>query len=158
MRVTVAGAPIVAIVLATAAHAAPPDPIRSPECMAARAELDQTADDAARKVAGAKERLVKARKEVLEACLGHETGERARAGAPNPAITVAPPVMQVPRETRAPVMAPPPSVAYTPPAVVTTCDSAGCWDSSGHRLNNLGPMIVGPRGPCTVVGGIAHCP
>ena len=58
---------------------------------------------------------------------------------PDPPVAVAPPV-------------------YVAPPVVTTCDSAGCWDSNGHRLNNLGPMLVGPRGACTVVAGTVQCP
>jgi hypothetical protein len=64
-----------------------------------------------------------------------------------------------PAHANVPVTSTPlPALAIPRPTVITTCDPGGCWDSAGHRLNNLGPMLVGPRGPCTLQGGIANCP
>jgi hypothetical protein len=160
MRLSTAVGQVLALVLAAAvAHAQPGDPLHSPECGIAREQLERALDDASRKVAGSRERLVVARKQAVEACLGRESGERVRSGAPDPAIAVAPPVMQPPHAPPVPaVVASPPPPVYVPPPVVTTCDATGCWDSNGQRANNLGPMLVGPRGACTVAGGVVHCP
>jgi hypothetical protein len=158
MRIGAAVGQALAIVLATAAHAQSPDPLHSPECGVAREVLERALDDASRKLAGSAQRLGQARKEAIEACLGRDTGERARAGAPDPSIAVAPPVMQAPHAPASPAIVAPAPPAYVPPAVVTTCDASGCWDSNGRRINNLGPMLVGPRGACIVVGGIVQCP
>ena len=158
MRVPRAVGQVLAVAAVALAHAQGTDPLHSPECDAARAVLERALDAASRKEAGSAEHLAVARKRAMEACLGRESGGRERAGAPEPALVVPPPVIQPPHaRAGAPVVAPPPP-AYTPPAVVTTCDNSGCWDSNGQRINNLGPMLVGPRGVCTVVGGTVHCP
>ncbi len=60
--------------------------------------------------------------------------------------------------TLPPVALPAPPLAIPRPTVITTCDPAGCWDSDGRRLNNMGPLLMGPRGPCTLQGGVANCP
>jgi hypothetical protein len=49
-------------------------------------------------------------------------------------------------------------LASTRPPVITTCDAAGCWDSEGQRHNQMGPLLVGPRGLCTLQGGLLNCP
>ena len=159
MRRRAAVGQVLALAAAALAHAQGADPLHSRECDAARAVLESALDEAAHKGAGSAQRLAAARKQAMEACLGPESGGRARRGAPEPAIVVPPPVMQVPRAPALPGTAPsaaPP--AYTPPAVVTTCDSTGCWDSNGQRIERLGPMLVGPRGACTEAGGTVHCP
>jgi hypothetical protein len=158
MRIRSAVGQVLALVVATSAHAQNADPLHSRECDEARAVLEHALDDAARKVAGSAKGLDVARKEAIAACLGRDTGERVRSGAPDPPIAVAPPVMQLPHAPVAPAVVAPQTPVYVPPAVVTTCDTSGCWDSNGRRMNNLGPMVVGPRGACTVVGGIVQCP
>jgi len=44
------------------------------------------------------------------------------------------------------------------PATMTTCDPGGCWDANGKRLNQVGPVLIGPRGPCGMYGGVVTCP
>lgn len=78
--------------------------------------------------------------------------------APYPAVRV-PPVGAV----DTPVLPPPPALPPAPlvvprAAVITQCDPTGCWDSSGRRLNRVGPSLAGPGGPCTVQGHSALCP
>lgn len=159
MRRRVAVGQVLALAAAALAHAQGADPLHSRECDAARAVLETALDDASHKTAGSAGRLADARKNAMAACLGREGGQRERSGAPEPAIVVPLPVMQVPRPPAQPAaVAPPAAPAYTPPPVVTTCDSTGCWDSNGQRINRLGPMLVGPRGACTEAGGTVRCP
>jgi hypothetical protein len=145
---------VIALGLATMASAAPsPDPLKSPECRRALDELERTVDAKPPGAAGA-QRVAAARRIAADACLGRSDGKAARSGAPYPAEAVPPPVISgatAPRPQPAPA-------APARPAVITTCDTAGCWDSEGRRLNQIGPLLVGPRGPCTVQGGLAQCP
>ena len=64
---------------------------------------------------------------------------------------------QVPSPAALPTPLPPP-VALPRAAVITQCDPTGCWDSSGQRLNRVGPGLAGPGGPCTVQGNSVICP
>jgi hypothetical protein len=73
-----------------------------------------------------------------------------------PVIVVPPPVIDGPRPPVLLVPAPP--VETGKPAALTTCDAGGCWDSEGRRLDRSGPILVGPRGGCTVQAGVVHCP
>jgi hypothetical protein len=162
MRRAFAVGQVLALAAAAFAHAQAADPLHSPECDAQRAALEHALDEAASKRAGAAERLAAVRKRAIETCLGPERGGRERVGAPDPPIVVPAPVIEAPRAPvaalPAPVAAPQPAVVVPRPAVITACDPGGCWDSEGHRLNSVGPMIVGPRGVCTLQGGLAHCP
>ena len=144
-------------------HAQSADPLHSPECTVAQKALARAQQDALAKLADAKDRLEAARKQAQLACLGPESRHGERVGAPDPSITVPPPRIDVPRRRdavapAAPPPSPPPMV--TPgPAAITSCDPGGCWDSEGRRLNQVGPMLVGPRGgACTVQGGVVLCP
>ena len=145
---------------AWAANAQPTDRLDSPECRAARDELDAALDDPGFGRAERAQRLAVARKKASAICLGPGGARPQRSGAPQPVLTVPAPIISAPPLYPAMRASPPPlpAVAVPRPAVVTTCDTGGCWDSDGHRLNNLGPMLVGPRGVCTVQGGIANCP
>ena len=159
MRCRAAVGQVLALGAAVLAHAQGADPLHSRECDAARVVLESALDGAARKEPGSAQRLAAARKQAMAACLGRESGERERTGAPEPAIVVPAPVMQVPRGPALPSTVPTPAPpAYTPPPVFTTCDSTGCWDSNGRRINRVGTMLVGPRGACTEVGGTVQCP
>jgi hypothetical protein len=144
---------------ALSAQAAEADPLSSGECMAARDELEKALSDPAANRQERSERLARARRQAALLCLGREAGGRERSGAPEPPQRVPPPVISV-----RPAQAPPPAVASPQPALIpraaaiTACDPAGCWDSEGRRLNNMGPLLIGPRGPCTVQGGLLNCP
>jgi hypothetical protein len=136
------------------------DPLRSGECAAARDVLEHALDDASAKRPGARGRLAAARKDAVAACLGRESGNPMRSGAPEPPIVVPAPVIEAaPVAMQAPALAPPPAPPVIQrPAVVTACDAAGCWDSEGRRLNKLGAMLVGPRGTCRLMAGVVQCP
>ena len=142
------------------AGAQPADRLDSPECKVARDELEAALDDPGMGRAERAQRLAAVRKKVLAICLGPASAQPQRSGAPQPALAVPAPIMSAPPlyPTVRAATAPSPPVAIPRPAVVTTCDPAGCWDSEGRRLNNLGPMLVGPRGLCTIQGGTATCP
>jgi hypothetical protein len=156
--------PLLALLLAAgaslAASAQPVDRLDSPECRAARGELEATLDDPGIGRAERAQRLAAVRKKVLSICLGPASAQPQRSGAPQPVLAVPAPIISAPplyptvRATPPPL----PAVSVPRPSVVTTCDPGGCWDSDGRRLNNLGPMLVGPRGVCTLQGGTANCP
>ena len=59
------------------------------------------------------------------------------------------------RPATGPLAAPP---GFPGPAVLTTCDATGCWDSAGARYNLQGPVLLGPGGACTQQGGLLICP
>jgi len=135
------------------------DPLKSPECKAALDALEQRVQEKTEGAARA-QRVASARRFAADACLGRSQGNPVRSGAPElpqvvrpPTITAAPPA---PSPT-APA-ASSPALSIPRPIVITTCDPAGCWDSEGRRLNNMGPLLMGPQGPCTVQGGLASCP
>jgi hypothetical protein len=84
----------------------------------------------------------------------------ARGGAPRP--YQAP--IQVPSaagQIRVPTL-PPPAISVTPaprPTFTGNCDSSGCWDSDGTRINAVGGALVRPDGRmCQDVGGVLQCP
>jgi hypothetical protein len=143
-----------------AAYAQAADRLDSPECRSARGELDAALDDPGMGRAERAQRLAAARKHVLAICLGPASAQPQRSGAPERVVAVPAPILSVPPVHPVPPVAtaPLPPLAVPRPAVITTCDPAGCWDSEGRRLNNLGPMLVGPRGLCNPQGGIANCP
>jgi hypothetical protein len=64
---------------------------------------------------------------------------------PSPAV---PPVAAIPQ----------PPLAIPRPPVVTACDASGCWDSNGTRYNQQGPVLLGPKGVCTLQAGALNCP
>jgi hypothetical protein len=149
------------LVCASAAQAQSADPLHSPGCAAAREALAQAQEDAAARRAGARAALAAAKENARLACLGRDSGNAQRVGAPDPPIAVPPPMMEPPPPPRtlvAPIAPPPPPLQIPRPAAITACDPGGCWDSNGQRLNQLGPMLVGPRGACTVQGGVVQCP
>jgi hypothetical protein len=144
---------------ALSAPAPDPDPLSSSECAAAREELDQAIGEPAPNRRAQPERLARARRQAALACLGPQSGSRERSGAPQPAQAVPPAVIGVrPAQPPPAIAAPQPPLAIPRAAVITTCDPAGCWDSEGRRLNNMGPLLMGPRGLCTIQGGVLNCP
>ena len=154
---------VIALLIAASAvlaHAQSSDPLDSPECRSARDELEAALDDPGMGRAERAQRLAIARKNVLGICLGPASAQPQRSGAPERVIAVPAPIISAPpaHPVAPAATAPLPPLAVPRPAVITTCDSAGCWDSEGRRLNHLGPMLVGPRGLCNLQGGIANCP
>jgi hypothetical protein len=136
--------------------AAADDPLASPECRAARAELERELDDPQGRRG---EHLERARRAVADICLGKASGTRQRSGAPQPPQAVPPAVFSAPRAAPLPQVAPPPGpVPGERPTVITACDPAGCWDSEGRRLNQTGPFLIGPGGVCNSQGGLVTCP
>jgi hypothetical protein len=141
----------------SATAAREPDPLHSPACARARTELDAAL---AARDARDSARLRHAREEALHACLGDDTGQRERSGAPEPPRAVAPPVVRGPPRAVLPV---PPSRPAPPPlevpraAMITNCEPSGCWDNQGRRFNRAGPLLIGPNG-CQAQGGLVACP
>jgi hypothetical protein len=131
------------------------DPMRSQPCLDARAELEALLAQPR----GSSERLAQARRRTAQACLGSSDGARQRSGAPEPPQAV-PPTIAIPRQpVQPPALAPaPPPVPVPRPTAITVCDPSGCWDSQGRRLNQQGPLLIGPGGLCTGLGGIVTCP
>ncbi|MDP3759445.1 MAG: hypothetical protein Q8R01_02870 [Ramlibacter sp.] len=153
-------AALVPTIAMAVAWAQGPDPLKSVECKVA---LDALEGVVAEKTQGPvrAQRVGTARRHAADACLGRSDDNRVRSGAPQPAQAVRPPVTTAtPSAPSLPSASPPPPppLAIPRPTVITTCDPAGCWDSEGRRLNNMGPLLMGPRGPCTVQGGVATCP
>jgi hypothetical protein len=138
------------------ARAQRPDRLDSPGCKLAREELEAVLDEAS---AGrsAPRRLAQARRQAADACLGPANALPERSGAPYPALAMPVPAQKAPLPPAA--AAPPAGPLIIPrPASMTACDPAGCWDSEGRRLNQQGPMLIGPRGPCSVQAGAVSCP
>jgi hypothetical protein len=153
---------LLAAAAATAASAAQTpeaDPLSSRECAAARDELERALAESAALRQSHPERLSRARQQAARSCLGRDHSERQRSGAPYPAVVI-PPAASSARAVQpsAPAIAPEPPPPVPRAATITVCDPAGCWDSEGRRLNNMGPLLVGPRGLCTLQGGLLNCP
>jgi len=152
---------IAALLLAAplAVQAQASDPLSSHECAAARAELESALNDDASTPAARAQRLAMARRQAALACLGPSSGQPHRSGAPEVPRAVPPPVISSPRPEAvpAPAATPLPPLAIPRPATITTCDPTGCWDSEGRRLNQVGPLLMGPRGLCNTHGGAVTC-
>ncbi len=144
--------PFAVLALCTAAHAQ--DPLKSPACGDALAVLEEA------RASGDAARAEAARRQATAACLG--SGGEARRPSPTaqPPVAVPPPTLEPPAAAAAPVPQPRPvrPVAVERPAVITTCDAGGCWDSEGRRLNRAGPVLLGPGGPCVASGQAVQCP
>lgn len=130
------------------------DPLKSHQCGQALAGLQAARSDPPE--AG---RLEALRQQATQACLGGTGDARRPSPVVQPPIAVKPPVIEVPQSRAPPVAgAPPPAPAIPRPAVLTTCDAGGCWDSEGRRLNRAGPVLVGPGGTCIASGSGVLCP
>lgn len=129
--------------------------MNSSECLAARAQLDAALEEPA--TPGRARRLEQVRSLAAKACLGPSRGRRERSGAPQPVQVVPAPVISAGPAPATPAV-PAPPLAIPRPATITTCDPGGCWDSEGRRLNHMGPLLMGPRGLCSLQGGTVNCP
>ena len=134
------------------------DPLTSPECQAARAELDQAIEQAgAGRAPG--DRLGR-RTRTRRRCVPGRQRSRPRAlRCPRSAAAgAAARHYQRPRLVAAETGTAPPPLAIPRPTVITTCDPSGCWDSEGRRLNSAPPALMGPRGLCSGTGSVVNCP
>jgi hypothetical protein len=141
-------------------------------CTDALALLDRLQADAAAHPPGSEKERERWRAKVkavqvqaARACLGNSgaadrEAERLAVPPPGSAVVVPLPALRPQREP-SPALRPPTPVVVTPPrppTMVTNCDPGGCWTNDGTRIQKLGPTMVGPKGVCTVVGGITTCP
>ncbi|MBI2769712.1 MAG: hypothetical protein HYX47_08820 [Burkholderiales bacterium] len=145
---------------ACTAQAQRADLMSSPGCVAARQQFEAALAAGTRT---APPQLAVARRRTALACFGSEpdTAQGAPAAPSPPAVAVRPvdPLVGSPTLRAAPMLAaPPPPVAIARPPVITTCDAGGCWDSDGQRHNQMGPLLAGPRGACTLQAGVLVCP
>jgi len=147
---------------ACAAQQGHADPMYSTECEAAQAALEHTIQQAAEGNAAAKKDLGDARRQVLDTCLGPQTGHMERSGAPATPMAVPSPFTAptgpTPPTAMPSTVSPPPPPLTQRATVITTCDPGGCWDSDGHRLNYMGPVLIGPQGVCALQPGATQCP
>jgi hypothetical protein len=148
-----------ALVLLTCAHAHAQggvDLMKTPECAAARQQFDPLLA-----AGGPHDRLVAARRRTALACFGVALPQPV----PAPANRVQPPpvtaepirLRSTPSLSAAKTSQVAPAPAATAP-VITACDAAGCWDSRGAYYSQDGPLLLGPRGPCTREAGSLNCP
>jgi hypothetical protein len=143
------------------AQAQPADPLHSSECAIAQAELEAALDERASNPQAQAQRLANARKQAAQACLGPSSGQGQRSGAPEPAQMAPPTVIAIPPASPVPPSpgaAPLPPLDIPRPSTMTLCDPGGCWDNNGKRLNQAGPILMGPRGPCAMQGAVVICP
>jgi hypothetical protein len=138
--------------------------MKTPECVAARKQLDEAL--------GAKapgDRLKGARENTALKCFGVKLPPPPESRSVPPPAAVEPirlrPEAALPFQPRPPAQLP--AAAPPPPApplaiprapALTSCDPGGCWDSDGTRYNQQGPVLLGPRGICTVQNGVLNCP
>ena len=151
------------------------DLMKTPECMSARLQLEEVLA-----AGGPRDRLAAVRRQAALTCLGVSIPEEA-AGQPRrktePATASArprqrllpPPIAVEPIRLRpapalslsgvtAAVAAPPAPLLNPQQPVVTSCDAAGCWDSTG-ALQPARPVADhGPRGACSLQAGVLNCP
>ena len=97
------------------------------------------------------------RRDATQACLGGSGDARRPSPIAQTPIAIPPPTVALPRSIP-PRETPLPAPRLERPAVITSCDAGGCWDSDGRRLNRAGPLLVGPGGPCVTSGLQVHCP
>ncbi len=103
--------------------------------------------------------LANLRQRAAKACLGSLKDEPVPAGRMAPPPMVVPPVtLRLPPAPPAAARPAAPATAPAGPQVITSCDLTGCWANDGTRLNRSGPLLVGPRGPCSTNGSFLVCP
>ena len=128
------------------------DPLKSPACGAALADL-QSARQGGGDVAAS-------RSAAASACLG-SAALPSRPSRVLQAPVVVPPPQVEPAQRVAPLPAPvlpPPPVAIERAPAPATCDPSGCWTSNGTHLRHVPPSLVVPGGVCTLQGTVVSCP
>ncbi|MBK6007677.1 hypothetical protein JJB11_16375 [Ramlibacter ginsenosidimutans] len=145
------------LLLAATAHARaqPADPLKSPACGAALAQLQ-----AARDKHAAPAHVEALRSAAATTCLGQpdppaRPARSVQAPVAVPPPRIAPPSQPVPIAAPTP---PPPPVAIDRPASPAVCDGGGCWVDDGTHLRRVPPDLRGPGGLCSNLGGQLYCP
>ena len=138
--------------------AAQEDPLKSPACGTALAELQ-----AARSAGAGASRVEALRAAAAGTCLGTAAPATRPGRVLQAPIAVPPPQIEVPAHAAPPVQVPapvppPPPVAIQRPPSPALCDAGGCWSSDGTHLQHVPPNLYGPRGLCTQQGGLVYCP
>jgi hypothetical protein len=154
-----------AILLASSAASGQVDPLRSPGCLAALEALGKAEDAAvAAKAAGSPpggpgSALAAARRGVGVACLGSADLSPPPARVRQPlAVESSAPQQAVIARPQGSSGAAAPAVPTRPLVTLGACDTAGCWASDGTRVQRQGPLLLGLRGYCTVLGAVLTCP
>ncbi|RYX89878.1 MAG: hypothetical protein EOO28_31335 [Comamonadaceae bacterium] len=147
---------------AATSAAAVPDLMSTPECRQARTRFDAAFDQVKDRRPPTSPELDEARKSAAVACFGKAAAAAAHAGtrSPQPAVVVPQAAAASTPLPRVPLPSPgrQAPVEIGRPNHITTCDPNGCWGTDGSRLNRLGPELAGPRGICSVQGGVVACP
>lgn len=126
------------------------DPLKTPACADALAQLD-----AARQARAAD--TEQRRAHAVRQCLGLQQPAAPRSQRwAQPPVAVPAPSFALPRPPAPQPL--PPAVPIERPATVTACDPNGCWTSDGTRLQRIGPNLLGPGSTCSVQGAFAYCP
>jgi hypothetical protein len=133
------------------------DPLKSPECGAALAQLQAARSGGA--APGAVEEL---RSAAAGSCLGSTAVPSRPSRIAQQPIAVPPPQIDLPPQRGVPLPAPvlpPPPVAIQRAPLPAQCDAGGCWSSDGGtHLRHVPPTLAGPSGMCTQQGGLVYCP
>lgn len=147
--------PVLGLLVVLHAQAqAPGDPLKSDACGRALADLQAARAGASGRTPGQVEAL---RRDATQACLGGNGDARRPAPTAQAPLAVPPPTVALPRSVP-PREGTPPAPPIERPAVITSCDAGGCWDSNGKRLNRAGPVLIGPAGVCVTTGPQVQCP
>ena len=131
------------------------DPLKSPACGAAIAQLQ-----AARGQHAAAARVEALRSAAATACLGQPDAPARPARSVQAPVSVPPPQLAPPSQpVPIGVPAPPaPPITIERPASPAVCDAGGCWVDDGTHLRRVPPDLRGPTGLCSNVGGQLYCP
>ena len=145
------------LLLAAAAplHAQDADPLKSPACGAAIAQLQaarENHEDAAR--------IETMRRGAANTCLGQPDPPARPARSVQAPVSVPTPQIAMPSrpEPMAVPTPPPPPVAIDRPSSPAICDAGGCWANDGTHLRMVPPDLRGPTGLCSSLGGQLYCP
>jgi hypothetical protein len=144
-----------AIGATTAVRAQSDDPLKSPTCGEALAELQS-----ARAAHAAPAQVERLRAHAESLCLGSMAVPRRPPRVAQRPIVVPPPRIDVP--SRAAILGapsvPPPPVGVPHFPAPAQCDPGGCWVNDGSHLQYVPPTLATPRGPCTRQGALVYCP
>ena len=143
------------LVAAVSVRAQEADPLKSPACGAAIAQLQ-----AARDNHEASARIESLRSSAATICLGQPDPPARPSRSVQAPISVPAPQIE-PSSRPVPIAAPTlprPPVAIGRPSSPALCDGGGCWANDGTHLRMVPPDLRGPTGLCSNLGGQLYCP
>lgn len=149
---------LASLLLAAAAtvRAQADDPLKSPACGAAIAQLQ-----AAREHGATAARIEALRSTAAATCLGQPDPPTRPSRSVQAPVAVPPPQLAPPAQPgplAAPAPPPPPPIVIDRPATPAVCDAGGCWVDDGTHLRRVPPDQRGPGGSCFHLGGQLYCP